>query len=157
MMQRLGPDGYSPQMSERVYSTIVERAARVLRGGHSVIVDAVYARPSERTAIEQVAITESVPFTGIWLEAPESVLISRTEQRRKDASDADPEIVSHAARTGHGPHRMVSSRCLRFGVGCKVARDGRVARGYFSDTLGEICTNRLQITPDSSHCSSGYG
>jgi predicted kinase len=103
MLQRLGPDGYTSQMSERVYSTLVERAARVLRSGHSVIVDAVYARPWERTAIEQVAIAESVPFTGIWLEAPESLLISRTEQRRNDASDAGPEIVDlqRGLDTGH--------------------------------------------------------
>ena len=93
MLQRLGPDGYSSKMSERVYGTLVERAAQVLRSGHSVVVDAVYARPSERKRIEQVAIAEAVLFTGIWLEAPEPVLVSRTEQRRNDASDADPAIV----------------------------------------------------------------
>jgi predicted kinase len=80
-------------MSERVYGALVERAAQVIRNGHSVIVDGVYARPSDRKRIEQVADAESVPFTGIWLEAPESVLISRTGQRRNDASDADPEVV----------------------------------------------------------------
>jgi aminoglycoside phosphotransferase family enzyme/predicted kinase len=93
MFQRLGLDGYSAEMSERVYHALVERAAHVLRCGHSVIVDAVFARPSDRTRIEQVADAESVPFTGIWLEAPESVLIARTGQRRNDASDADPEVV----------------------------------------------------------------
>jgi aminoglycoside phosphotransferase family enzyme/predicted kinase len=93
MLQRLGPDGYSSEMSARVYGALVERAAQVIRTGHSVIVDAVYARPSDRKRIEQVADAESVPFIGIWLEAPESVLISRTEQRRNDASDADPEVV----------------------------------------------------------------
>jgi len=80
-------------MSERVYGTLVERAAQVLRSGHSVVVDAVYTRASERKRIERVAIAEAVPFTGIWLEAPEPVLVSRTEQRRNDASDADPAIV----------------------------------------------------------------
>jgi len=103
MLQRLGPDGYSPQMSERVYGTLVERAARVLRSGHSVVVDAVYARPSERKRIEQVAIAEAVLFTGIWLEAPEPVLVSRTEQRRDDASDADPEIVRLQRGLDTGP------------------------------------------------------
>jgi uncharacterized protein len=103
MLQRLGPDGYSSEMSERVYSTLVERAALVLRSGHSVIVDAVYADPPQRTRIEQVAMAESVPFTGLWLEASESVLMSRTEQRRNDASDADPEIVrlQRGLDTGH--------------------------------------------------------
>ena len=103
LLQRLGPDGYSSKMSERVYDTLVERAAQLLRSGHSVVVDAVYARPSERKRIEQVAIAEAVLFTGIWLEAPESVLVSRTEQRRNDASDADPEIVRLQRELDTGP------------------------------------------------------
>jgi predicted kinase len=103
MLQRLGPDGYSSKMSERVYGALVERAAQVLRSGHSVVVDAVYARSSERKRIEQVAIAEAVPFTGIWLEAPEPVLVSRTEQRRNDASDADPEIVRLQRGLDTGP------------------------------------------------------
>ena len=44
VLQRLGPEGYSPQVSERVYSHLTEAAGLVLRAGHSVIVDAVYAR-----------------------------------------------------------------------------------------------------------------
>jgi uncharacterized protein len=107
MLQRLGPDGYSPQMSERVYDTLVQRAAQLLRCGHSLVVDAVYASPSERKRIEQVAIAAAVPFTGIWLEAPESVLVSRTEQRRNDASDADPEIVRLQRGLDTGPIEWV--------------------------------------------------
>ena len=36
--------------------------------------DAVHARASDRQAIEEVAATLSVPFIGLWLAAPESVL-----------------------------------------------------------------------------------
>jgi uncharacterized protein len=45
-LERLGPEGYSPQVSERVYATLAEQAIAVVRGGHSAIVDAVYARPA---------------------------------------------------------------------------------------------------------------
>jgi predicted kinase len=93
LVQRLGPDGYSSQVSERVYSHLTEQAARVLRGGHSVIVDAVYADPSDRCAITRMAEAASVPFIGLWLDAPESVLIGRTVQRQNDASDADAAVV----------------------------------------------------------------
>ena len=93
VLERLGPQGYSADMSRRVYVTVAERATRVLRAGHSVVVDAVFARPADRNAIEQVAAAAGVPFVGIWLDAPQSVLISRTEQRRGDASDADPAVV----------------------------------------------------------------
>ena len=93
LQQRLGPEGYSPQVSERVYASLSERAAHVLRGGLSVIVDAVFARPADRCAIEQVAAAASVPFIGLWLDAPEPVLIERTAQRRNDPSDADAAVV----------------------------------------------------------------
>jgi predicted kinase len=90
-------------MSERVYSTLAERATLLLRGGHGVVVDAVHARPADREAIEQVARAAAVPLIGLWLDAPESVLISRTEARRGDASDADARVVrlQRAQDTGH--------------------------------------------------------
>ncbi len=93
LLQHLGPEGYAPGMSERVYATLAERAALILREGHSVIVDAVYARENDREAIESVAREASAPFAGLWLETPESLLIARTEQRKNDASDADAQVV----------------------------------------------------------------
>lgn len=102
LLQRLGPEGYSSHVSERVYSTLADEAALVLRAGHSVVVDAVYARAADRNVIEAVAAAASVPFIGLWLEAPESELIARTEQRRNDASDADATVVrrQRAQETG---------------------------------------------------------
>lgn len=93
LLKPLGPDGYSSPVTERVYATLAERAAVTVREGHSVVVDAVYARPSDRQVIEQVAATASVPFVGLWLDAPEPVLIARTEQRRNDPSDADANVI----------------------------------------------------------------
>ena len=93
LLERLGPDGYSVQISQRVYTTLAERAALVVRSGHSAVVDAVYARSTDRQAIEQVAAAAAVPFIGLWLDAPEPVLIARTEQRTNDPSDADANVV----------------------------------------------------------------
>jgi uncharacterized protein len=93
LSQRLGREGYSSDVSERVYSTLAEQAPLVLRAGHSVVVDAVYAQAADRRVIEQVAEAASVPFIGLWLDAPESMLIDRTSQRRNDASDADASVV----------------------------------------------------------------
>jgi predicted kinase len=93
LLQRLGPEGYSSHISERVYSTLAEQAALVLSAGHSVIVDAVYARAADRRVIEQVAEAASVPLVGLWLDAPNPLLIDRTTRRRDDASDADASVV----------------------------------------------------------------
>jgi predicted kinase len=83
----------------------------VLRGGHSVIVDAVHASAEDRQAIEHVAAAASAPFIGLWLEAPAPVLIARTEQRRNDASDADANVVrmQRARDTGHIAWRRVDA------------------------------------------------
>ena len=93
LLQRLGPEGYSSHVSERVYSTLAEQAAHVLRAGHGVVVDAVYARAADRRAIEEVAEAASIPFVGLWLDAPESLLVDRTARRRNDPSDGDANVV----------------------------------------------------------------
>jgi aminoglycoside phosphotransferase family enzyme/predicted kinase len=92
-LQRLGPEGYTQEVSARVYAAAGERAKAAIREGHSAIVDAVFACPEERQAIERIAAEASVPFAGIWLEAPEPALIARVEQRRNDASDADADVI----------------------------------------------------------------
>ena len=101
-LDRLGPEGYSSEMSERVYATVAERARATIREGHSAIVDAVYAQSDDRQAIEHVAAEVSVPFVGIWLEAPESTLIARAERRRNDASDANAEVIRIQQQQGTG-------------------------------------------------------
>ena len=55
--------------------------SQVVRSGHSAIVDAVHARPADRQAIERLA-GASVPFIGLWLDAPKALLIERTNRRR---------------------------------------------------------------------------
>jgi predicted kinase len=92
-LHRLGPEGYTGDVTRRVYGTVADHAAHVLPSGHAVIVDAVYARPADREAIERVATVAHVPFVGLWLEAPESMLTARSEQRRLDASDADAAVI----------------------------------------------------------------
>ena len=114
-LDRLGPEGYSTEMSERVYGTVAERARMALREGHSAIVDAVYSRATDREAIERIAAAVDVPFVGIWLEAPEPILIGRAEHRRNDASDADGAVIRAQLARGAGNvtwHRVDASRAL---------------------------------------------
>jgi hypothetical protein len=112
LLERLGPEGYSSHVSERVYAMLAEQARVAVRGGHSVIVDAVYARPADRLVIERAAADASVPFVGLWLDAPESTLIARIDQRRNDPSDADAGVIrmQRAQQTGTiGWHRFDAS------------------------------------------------
>jgi len=92
-LERLGPDGYTPEVTDAVYRALGDRAATIVRAGQSVIADAVFSRPSERAAAEAVAASVTVPFTGLWLDARPDVLVARAEARRMDASDADADVV----------------------------------------------------------------
>lgn len=84
---------YSPEASARVYAACFARAERVLRAGHSVVLDAVFARPDERAAAEALARKVRVPFQGIWLDVPKDVAQQRVTGRKGDASDATASVV----------------------------------------------------------------
>jgi len=102
-LERLGPDGYADGLSRRVYKWLVDRAAVIVRAGHTVIVDAVYARPHDREAIGRVAADASVPFAGLWLDAPEQTLVARVTARHEDPSDADADVIRTQRMLGTGP------------------------------------------------------
>ncbi|SKA21332.1 hypothetical protein SAMN02745126_04212 [Enhydrobacter aerosaccus] len=92
--QRMPPGSYTPQASAAVYAAMIERADRVLRSGQSAVLDAVFARPEERAAAEELARKVGVPFEGIWLDVPKEVAQARVAGRKADASDATPDVVA---------------------------------------------------------------
>jgi hypothetical protein len=100
---RLPESAYQPEVTEQIYEMLVQRASRILSQGHSVIVDAVFARKSERAAIDEAARKLNVPFIGIFLKADLATRLSRVGQRRRDASDATPEIADLQEKYDIGP------------------------------------------------------
>jgi predicted kinase len=84
---------YTPITTLRVYCTIVDQARRAVAAGHSAIVDAVFAAPSERKGIEASAAALGVPFHGLFLVADLDTRLARVGGRRGDASDADATIA----------------------------------------------------------------
>jgi len=102
-LQRLGAEGYTPEVTARVYQEVARMAADVLQAGQSAVVDAVFARPADRFAIEQVATAAAAPFLGFWLEAEPHVLATRAEAREADASDAGAAVVSRQVVQDPGP------------------------------------------------------
>lgn len=92
-LDKLGPEGYSAQMTQKTYQAVFDEARTVLATGHSVIADCVFSKPEERAAIEAVAAEMEAPFIGLWLEADPKIMQSRVEARTHNASDADAEVV----------------------------------------------------------------
>jgi len=92
--ERLPEEGYTAAASSEVYAACLARAEAALRAGHSVVLDAVFAREGERQAAEELARRTKAHFAGIWLDAPHQVLTARVAARRCDASDATPGVVA---------------------------------------------------------------
>lgn len=53
--EKLPPSAYTQSENERVYGVLADTARHILAAGHSAIVDAVFARQSERDALAAVA------------------------------------------------------------------------------------------------------
>jgi len=90
---KLAPASYTQEASARVYTALLDDAKAALKTGHSVIVDAVFAKPEERAAVERIASELKVSFQGIFLRADISTRLQRVEQRKGDASDADAKVA----------------------------------------------------------------
>ncbi|MEQ1696524.1 MAG: AAA family ATPase [Hyphomicrobiaceae bacterium] len=90
---RLPESAYTLEASDLVIARVMARAKLALESGHSVVLDGVFARPAERLAVEDLARTAGVRFTGLWLEAPPEVMKARVTRRTHDASDATAAVV----------------------------------------------------------------
>jgi uncharacterized protein len=101
--ERLPAAAYHAEVSEQVYRIIVDKAARVARAGHSVIVDAVFARAEERQALETAAAAAGVEFHGLFLVADLATRLQRVSARTGDASDADAEVARKQEEFVTGP------------------------------------------------------
>jgi aminoglycoside phosphotransferase family enzyme/predicted kinase len=93
--EKLPADAYSVDVAARVYAAVTDKARRTVAAGHSAVVDAVFAKPRERAAVEQCAQALGVPFHGLFLDADLATRIERVGTRSRDASDAD-SAVAHA-------------------------------------------------------------
>jgi aminoglycoside phosphotransferase family enzyme/predicted kinase len=91
--ERLPASAYQPEINEHVYGQLVQRAVHILSQGHSVVVDAVFARESERAAIQDAAQKAKVGFAGFFLTADLATRQSRIGGRAADASDATPAVA----------------------------------------------------------------
>ena len=95
-LERLPEAAYAKDVGRRVYAEMSRLAALALKAGMPVIADAVFSREGERVKVERLAAEASVPFCGLWLEAPAAILEARVAARAaeaRDPSDADVGVL----------------------------------------------------------------
>jgi hypothetical protein len=94
LTERLPEEAYGEEVTQRVYDRMTSEATLALLAGHSVIADAVFARPEQRNTIAELARRNTAMFSALWLQAPPDVMTRRLRRRRGDASDATPEVLA---------------------------------------------------------------
>lgn len=91
--EKLPASAYTDEITAHVYATLADKAGRVVTAGHSVIVDAVFARRQERARIAAMARAANLTLRGLFLTADAETRVSRVGARTRDASDADAVVV----------------------------------------------------------------
>lgn len=90
---RLPPSAYTREVNERVYQALRTQAEATLAAGYTAIVDATFIDAGQRRDIAVLARETGVAFAGLWLTAPQDILVRRVAQRQGDASDADQAVL----------------------------------------------------------------
>jgi hypothetical protein len=85
---------YAPDVTERIYRSLLDRARQVVRQGFSVIIDAAFLHESERNALCALAREINADFRPIFLTADLAVRLDRIRSRKRDASDATGEVAT---------------------------------------------------------------
>jgi predicted kinase len=100
--EKLPPEAYAAAANAAVNRALIDLARTTAAGGHGVIVDATFLDPAMRRDLSDAMRAASVPFTGVWLQAPLAVLEQRIGARRGDASDATISVLRQAAAADPG-------------------------------------------------------
>jgi predicted kinase len=91
--EKLPQKAYAPEVTEKLYGLLIDKARRAIGAGHSAVVDAVFARQDERDALVHLAQSCKVRFNGLFLTADLATRIQRVGGRVADASDADEAVA----------------------------------------------------------------
>jgi uncharacterized protein len=101
--EKLPASAYTDEVTGRVYAALTEKARRSIAAGHSVIVDAVFARPEERAALAEAAGPAGPALQGLFLTADMATRLARVGGRFGDASDADAAVAQAQEGYDLGP------------------------------------------------------
>ncbi|WP_336966128.1 AAA family ATPase [Sphingobium aquiterrae] len=90
---RLPASAYGAGTGAPVHAEIARLAEASLATGISVIADATFMQPADRSAISAMTARQGCRFDGLWLHAPDAERIHRVDHRPPDASDADAAVA----------------------------------------------------------------
>jgi aminoglycoside phosphotransferase family enzyme/predicted kinase len=93
---------YTPEATQRTYVHLAHQAARVVRAGYAVVLDATFLQRAQRDLLRRLADELQAPLTILACQAPIETLQQRIVERHRqgqDASEADLEVLQQQYRT----------------------------------------------------------
>ncbi len=112
----VGEGIYTPELTNRIYRLMLDRAIECARKGKKVIVDATYLKADQRKDFHETCIARGLNPFFIHCFAPEAVLKDRIRKRMEagtDVSDADIAILEHQLKHLEEPEELPCYRTLR--------------------------------------------
>ncbi|MBW4624767.1 MAG: AAA family ATPase [Brasilonema octagenarum HA4186-MV1] len=94
LMKRGGDDLYTPEMTEKTYTRLLELGILLAKAGYVVILDAKYDRQQLREQAIAAAVEHQLPLEIISCTAPSEVLEQRLNNRTGDIADATADLLA---------------------------------------------------------------
>ena len=89
-----GDDIYTPKMTDKTYSRLIELGVQLASRGDHIILDAKFDRQAKRQEALSAAKAHDLPIVFLHCTAPPDVLKARVEQRSGDIADATAAILA---------------------------------------------------------------
>jgi len=100
---------YSPEMTKRVYQTLVDRAKELIARGEKVILDATFLKRWQR----ELVLRNFPTATFVQVIADEDTIKKRLTTRKNDPSDADYSVYLKQKETFEPPTELLTTFVVR--------------------------------------------
>lgn len=110
---------YSPEMSAKVYATLLERAGPLLKQGRTVILDATYIQRSDREAAKRLARQHGARFAAVHCDVSDDLARERLAERSGDpnrVSDGRWEIYVRQREAFDPLNEIATNELIRLDV-----------------------------------------
>ena len=102
---------YTPQMTEKVYKILLQRAKDIVSKGGKVVLDATFLRRWQR----ELVFRHFPSAVFVWINEPEEVVIKRLQTRKGDVSDADVSVYRKQKEIFEPPEESLLTFVLHSG------------------------------------------
>ena len=107
--EKAGDEIYTPEMSDKTYTRLIELGTGLAGLGYRVILDAKFDRRAKRAEAISAAKKQGIPLTFLHCTAPMEVLKERVTARTGDIADATADILAQQSMEPFGAEAMVTT------------------------------------------------